>query len=47
MHGKERKIMIRTFSSEKSRKKKNFQQNTVKFIGSKIEYGFVELTNNI
>jgi len=46
MHGKERKLMIRPFSSEKSRKK-NFQQNTVKFIGSKIEYGFVELTNNI
>ena len=46
MHGRERKIMIRPFSSEQSRKK-TFNKSTVKFIGSKIEYGFVELTNNI
>ena len=46
MCGRERKIMIRTFSSEKSREK-TIKKITVKLICSNIKYDFVELTNNI
>lgn len=48
MHGGEKKIIIRKdLSVLKSLQRKSFYKSTLKFIGSKTEYGFVELTNNI
>lgn len=49
MHEGKRKVTIRKrpFGSEKSREKKSFNKSTSKFIGSKTENGFVELTNDI